>query len=97
MPLFIRRIVFYALLISFWSNELGGEICNIDELYVCRHVRGNGHGKALIMSLKTENSIWPNKPVAIELEVSPHNSKARAFYEKLGFSPLRNTVMRLEN
>jgi hypothetical protein len=29
-----RRTVGYALLISFWSNELGGEVCNIDELFV---------------------------------------------------------------
>ena len=27
------KTVGYALLISFWSNELGGEVCNIDELF----------------------------------------------------------------
>ena len=24
----------YALLIAFWSNELGGEVCEVDELFV---------------------------------------------------------------
>src|SRR6266852_1845362 len=32
----------YALLISFWSNELGGEVCNIDELFVAPEYRGRG-------------------------------------------------------
>jgi len=29
----------YALLISFWSNELGGELCQVDELYVAPRAR----------------------------------------------------------
>ena len=28
------ELVGYALLVSFWSNEYGGELCTIDELYV---------------------------------------------------------------
>jgi hypothetical protein len=34
------RTVGYALLISVWSNELGGEVCNIDELFVAPLYRG---------------------------------------------------------
>jgi hypothetical protein len=34
------RAVGYALLISFWSNELGGEVCNIDELFVALSIGG---------------------------------------------------------
>ena len=36
------RTVGYALLISFWSNELGGEVCYIDELFVAPLYRGRG-------------------------------------------------------
>ena len=36
------RTVGYALLISFWSNELGGEVCNIDERFVESAYRGRG-------------------------------------------------------
>lgn len=32
----------YALLISYWSNEFGGEICSIDELFVEPSLRGKG-------------------------------------------------------
>jgi hypothetical protein len=35
-----RRTVGYALLISFWSNELGGEVCNIDECLLLRCIVG---------------------------------------------------------
>jgi len=36
------KTVGYALLISFWSNELGGEVCSIDELFVAERHRGRG-------------------------------------------------------
>src|SRR5215510_16497191 len=38
----------YALLISFWSNELGGEIIVIDELYVRPSHRSQGYARELI-------------------------------------------------
>src|SRR5450755_4116031 len=41
----------YALLISFWSNELGGEVCSIDELYVEPEQRGRGYATHLIGDL----------------------------------------------
>jgi ribosomal protein S18 acetylase RimI-like enzyme len=84
----------YALLISFWSNELGGEICNVDELYVRPPHRGQGHGTALVSSLGEGRGPWPRIPVAIELEVSPDNPRARALYEALGFGETKNVAMR---
>src|SRR5260370_18868596 len=48
---FEGRTVGYALLISFWSNELGGEVCNIDELFVAPQYRGRGLATALFGSL----------------------------------------------
>jgi ribosomal protein S18 acetylase RimI-like enzyme len=83
----------YALLISFWSNELGGEVVNIDELYVAADHRGRGAGTELVSRLE-RGELWGRVPVAIDLEVTPDNHRARALYERLGFVVATNTVMR---
>jgi GNAT superfamily N-acetyltransferase len=85
----------FCLLASFWSNELGGEVCVIDELYLKEQWRGFGHATALVEALKTDRTLWPTKPVAFELEVSPRNPEARRLYERLGFHDKHNTTMRL--
>jgi ribosomal protein S18 acetylase RimI-like enzyme len=83
----------YALLVSFWSNELGGEVANIDELYVAPDHRGRGAGTRLVEQL-SRGELWRRVPVAIDLEVTPDNHRARALYERLGFVVAKNTVMR---
>jgi ribosomal protein S18 acetylase RimI-like enzyme len=90
------KIEGYALLISFWSNELGGELCDIDELYVRPDCRGRGYASMLVKKLIQGDPIWPDKTVAIELGVTPNNSKAKALYSKLGFQPAINTRMRIQ-
>ena len=85
----------FCLLASFWSNELGGEVCVVDELYLKEDWRGFGHGTALLEALKTDRSLWPLPPVAFELEVSPRNPDARRLYERLGFRDKLNATMRL--
>jgi ribosomal protein S18 acetylase RimI-like enzyme len=84
----------YALLISYWSNELGGEICQVDEIYVAPEARGQGHTSELVERLTHGDGPWPRRPTALQLEVSPSNRRARALYERLGFEPLRNLCMR---
>jgi GNAT superfamily N-acetyltransferase len=84
----------YALLIAFWSNELGGEVCNVDELFVAPEARGRGHAAALLRALAAGDGPWSGKPVALELEVSPDNPRARALYQSLGFVPVRNAMLR---
>jgi ribosomal protein S18 acetylase RimI-like enzyme len=84
----------YAILASFWSNELGGEICVVDELYVKPASRGRGLATWLVRELMARNTAWFKDAVAVELEVTPANVRARALYERLGFKPKKNAVLR---
>ena len=86
----------YALLISFWSNEFGGEICNIDEIYIRPENRGRGAARDLIRGVQDGSGLWPRRPVAIELEVRPDNARAIAFYKSLGFVSGENAHLRLD-
>ena len=83
----------YALLVSFWSNELGGEVCNVDELYVSPDARSQGHGRELFDRLA---QLWGRPPVAVALETSPANERARAFYRGLGFDGENVALIRRE-
>jgi len=85
----------YAFLCSFWSNELGGEVCIVDELYVAPAARGRGAGTALITGLTRRELPWFRDAVAVELEVTPGNARARALYERMGFAPYKNALMRV--
>jgi GNAT superfamily N-acetyltransferase len=85
----------YALLCSYWSNELGGEVCIVDELYVQQSARGNGAATALVQGLVAGAWPWFRGAVAVELEVTPNNARARALYERLGFAAYKNALMRL--
>jgi GNAT superfamily N-acetyltransferase len=76
------RILGYALLINFWSNEYGGIVLNIDELYVVPAARGGGVGTAFLDHLAAGHL---GDFVALKLEVLPYNRRAMRLYEKLGF------------
>jgi GNAT superfamily N-acetyltransferase len=84
----------YALLCSFWSNELGGEVCIIDELYVTPSARSRGVAGTLVTGLLRRQLPWFERAVSVELEVTPGNARARALYERLGFRPYENALMR---
>jgi hypothetical protein len=45
--------------------------------------------------LQRGSELWPERPVALELEVSPANTRARALYDRLGFVTKHNTTLRL--
>src|SRR5262250_306847 len=74
----------YALLIAFWSNELGGHICEVDELFVVPEHRSQGNGKSLFEAI-SQGDLWPTPIVGIALGVTPDNVRARRLYERLGF------------
>ena len=70
----------YAILVFFWSNEFGGNILNIDELFVKEEYRNQGVGTEFFsFADKIENK------VALHLETTPNNQRAFAYYKKLGF------------
>ena len=83
----------YALLVSFWSNEFGGEVCEVDELYVAAAHRGRGHGTALFDAIERAG-LWPSPPAALALGVTPGNARARALYERLGFQVTGTTLVK---
>src|SRR5262249_51473553 len=71
------------LLIAFWSNELGGNICEVDELFVVPERRSRGHGKSLFEAI-SKRDLWPTPVAGIVLGVTPDNVRARRLYERLG-------------
>ncbi|GAL86483.1 hypothetical protein MYP_3712 [Sporocytophaga myxococcoides] len=77
-----NRIVGYCIIVYFYSNEYGGLILNIDELYVIPEYRGKGISSDFVRYLKERKDI---EFVAMELEVLPYNVRALKLYEKLGF------------
>lgn len=80
----------YALLVPYWSNEFGGTLLFIDELFVMPEARGRGLGRGLVEWVKAER---PHDAVAVLLEVSPANVRARRLYESLGFVPRENALL----
>ncbi len=73
----------YSILVYFWSNEMGGDIVNIDELFVKSEHRGKGLGTAFVKSLIEDRF---KDCVRIELVTTPQNERARKLYSSLGFS-----------
>ncbi len=80
----------YALLVPYFSNEFGGILLFLDEIYVEPTHRGRGIAKQFI-ALAEETR--PFDPVAMALEVSPRNTKARALYTSIGFAIRSNAIM----
>jgi GNAT superfamily N-acetyltransferase len=77
----------YAILIPYWSNEFGGTILFVDELFVEPAARNRGIAHQFFEFLaKTK----PFSAVALALEVSPDNVRAERLYVSIGFSRRRN-------
>lgn len=76
----------YALLVYCWSNEYGGNILIVDELYVAKNHRGKGIATGFLKHIETFENI-----VALKLETTPSNKRAMEHYKKTGFTPSTNT------
>jgi GNAT superfamily N-acetyltransferase len=80
----------YALLIPYWSNEFGGTLLFVDELFVIRKARNRGIATRFFAFLEQER---PFSSVALALEVSPRNLSAHQLYESLGFKIRDNSML----
>jgi GNAT superfamily N-acetyltransferase len=80
----------YAILIPYWSNEFGGTILYVDELFVVPQARNRGIAHQFFDFLAKTR---PFDAVALALEVSPANERARRLYESVGFAPRRNVTL----
>ena len=83
----------YSILINFWSNEFGGNILFVDELYIKKEFRGNGIATDFFKYLSESRA---EETVALQLQVTPDNIKARKLYERIGFKPHKNDTLVLE-
>ena len=80
----------YAILIPYWSNEFGGRLIMVDELFVLPAHRGQGIAKQFFAHLK---STRPMNAVGLALEATPTNTRAQKLYQSLGFHPRKNSAM----
>ena len=77
-----NHIIGYAIIVYFWSNEFGGDVLQIDEMYIINEMRNQSIGTYFINYLHNYKSI---KTKAFSVEVTPSNSGALNLYKRLGF------------
>lgn len=82
-----NKAIGYAILCFYWSNEYGGDIIHIDEMYIKESYRGLGIAAGFFRNIVESDS----QAVALELETTPSNKKAFQYYKKLGFSEAANS------
>lgn len=70
----------YALLTNYWSNERGGLVLILDEMYVLPDHRGKGISSRFLKALFARPDL-----ALIHLEVYPANTAAHKLYERVGF------------
>lgn len=79
----------FALLAHTWSNEAGGMVVWVEELYVRDAARGQGVGHSLLAAI---HEGFPDA-LRFRLEVTPANARARALYATLGYKDLKYEQM----
>ncbi|MBX7077788.1 MAG: GNAT family N-acetyltransferase [Nannocystaceae bacterium] len=87
------QTVGYVIVVPFLSNEFGGRIAVLDEVFVMPSLRGRGHGTAAIQAAVA----WARERGFrfVMLEVNDRNVRARALYQRLGFVAQARRTMSL--
>ena len=86
------QITGYSIVVYFWSNEYGGNVLLLDELFIKKEYRGKGVGTGFLNYLIATESA---ECTAIFLEVIPTNVRALEFYQRAGFKDHKNRFQRL--
>jgi ribosomal protein S18 acetylase RimI-like enzyme len=79
------EIAGYSLLTFTYSNEAGGLVLWIDELYIAPDYQGKGLGTEIFAFIKTT---YTNQVSRIRLEVEKSNQNAIKLYRKHNFTDL---------
>ena len=87
------KAVGYALLALTYSQEAGGQVVWIEEIYLVPEERGKGHGRAFFSFLEKE---FPNAR-RFRLEVEKENENAVKLYRDLGFAFFPSDQMKKES
>lgn len=85
-----QTIVGYSIVIHFWSNEFGGLLLHVDELFVKESFRSKKIGSYFFDYLKSTKE--PTHK-GVFLEVNTTNLKAVDFYLRNGFRKHPNQTM----
>ncbi len=80
-----EKVAGYALLSFTFSQEVGGKVAWLEELFMLPEFRGQGLGKEFFAFME-ENV--ESKVSRIRLEVEPDNDRAKRLYESLGYEDL---------
>ena len=85
-----KEVLGYSLLAFYWSNEAGGMVTQLEELYILPEYRGNQLGSQFLAWLLTT---YTPKTTRFRLEVCGCNIGAQKLYEKYGFQKLEYIQM----
>lgn len=79
------KSVGYALTAKTFSQEAGGMVLWIEELFILPEYRGKGLGTEFFAYIQKNEA---PALARLRLEVEPDNQKAMRLYERMGFKPL---------
>jgi diamine N-acetyltransferase len=85
-----ESLVGYCILINYWSNELGGTVLCVDELFVVPERRGRGIATEFLGLIA---KVAPEGCRALQLEAGARNRRAQRLYGKLGFTDTGRRVL----
>lgn len=77
----------YLLASLTWSNEFGGRVAWMEELYLRPEARGRGVGRR-VLEAALEELKARDKVAGFRLEVAPANVSVSELYRRLGFTPV---------
>jgi GNAT superfamily N-acetyltransferase len=79
----------YAFVIGFWSNELGGHVRAVDEIFIEPALRRRGHARALIAELSRAEA-GRGAPIAVALSAGARSRFP--LHERLAFIAVHRLV-----